>query len=155
GMACSTTLARTGQIGVSVFASAWCAMVMAILLIVSALAVGFAFMPHMQSVLSAPYASSGMIDPSAFVTRHLVGSASSHLFIAPTVAFVVGGLSAGVFRIVAPLGRGAAVVWAAAAVLLLAAGAVAIRHASSIERSKRPPFIQFGLASLAITLVSV
>src|SRR5204862_217999 len=83
----------------------WSGMVMAILRIVFALAVGFAFMPHMENVLSTPYAASGMTDTRAFVTPHLISSAASHLFIAPAIAVFVGAVSAAAFQLLASLGR--------------------------------------------------
>jgi hypothetical protein len=155
GLACSATLVRRLPFALGLLSSAWCAMVMATLLIVFALGVGLAFVPHMQRVLSAPYATSGMTDPSAFVVRHLVSSASSHLLIAPSIAVLVGIFSAAAFSVLAPLGRRPAVALAGVALLLLAGGAASIEHASSLERSQRPPFVDFGLASLAIALVSV
>ena len=154
GIACSVTLARQRPLVAGLLSSAWCAMVMAILLIVFALSVGFAFMPHMESVLSTPYAASGMADARAFVAGHLVSSASSHLFIAPAIAVFVGLLSAVAFHVLVRLERRIASLVACAAVLLLVGGGASLRHASSLERSQRPPFIDFGLASLAIALVS-
>jgi len=154
GIACSVTLSQERPFVVGLLSSASCAMVMAIVLIVFALSVGFAFMPHMQSVLSAPYAASGMTQPSAFVARHLISTASSHLFIAPAIAVFVGILSAAAFYLLAPLKRGFAIAVACIALLLLIGGAAAIKHASSLARSRRPPFIDFGLGSLAVALVS-
>ena len=155
GIACSVTLARQRPLAVGLLSSTWCAMVMAILLVVFALGVGFAFMPHMERVLSAPYAASGMADARAFVAWHLVGSASSHLFIAPVIAVFVGMLSAAAFHVLARLERRVASLAAGAALLLLVGGGASLGHASALERSQRPPFIDFGLASLVIALVSV
>jgi hypothetical protein len=155
GIACSVTLARQRPLAAGLLSSAWCAMVMAILLTVFALSVGFAFMPHMETVLATPYAVSGMADARAFVARHLVSSASSHLFIAPVIAVFVGMLSAAAFHVLARLQRRIASLVACAAVLLLVGGGASLRHASSLERSQRPPFIAGGLVSLAIALVSV
>ena len=154
GIACSITLARQLPFARGLLCSAWCAMVMAILLIVFALAVGFAFMPHMENVLSTPYAASGMTDTRAFVTQHLISSAASHLFIAPAIAVFVGAVSAAAFQLLASLGRRVAMLLGCAALLLLIAGAASLRHATSLARSERPPFIDFGLASLAVALVS-
>src|SRR5712691_10980969 len=74
------------------FSIAWCGLVYAGVLVVFALAVGFAFMPHMEHILAGLYAASGMSDPQAFVTRHLVTNASSHIFVAPVIALVIGAL---------------------------------------------------------------
>lgn len=155
GSACSVTLARQHPLAAGLLSSAWCAMMMAILLVVFALGVGFAFMPHMESVLATPNGASGMADTRAFIARHLVSSASSHLFIAPVVAVFVGTLSAVAFNLLARLERRIATLVACATFLLLVGGSASLRHASSLERSHRPPFIGFGLGSLAIALVSV
>ena len=68
-------------------------MVSTALLVACALAIGFVFMPHMQQILSAAYSTSGMTDPESFVIRHEVGDAASHLFIAPVIGLLVGGLA--------------------------------------------------------------
>jgi hypothetical protein len=49
---------------------------------------------------------------------------------------------------------GTAVILGATGIALMGAGAVSISYASSLDRSQRPPFIQFGLAALAVALVS-
>jgi hypothetical protein len=155
GSACSVTLAHRRPLAVGLLSSAWCAMVMAILLVVFALGVGFAFMPHMETALSTPYRASGIADQRAFVARHLVSSASSHLLIAPVIAVFVATLSAVAFQVLARLDRRISSFVASATSLLLVGGSASLRHASSLERSQRPPFIVFGLVSLAIALVSV
>ena len=154
GIACSTALLRDRSIRVGLLASAWSAMVMAIVVVVFAWSIGFLFMPHMQQVLSAPYAASGMTDADAFVTRHLVSSAASHLFLAPAIALFVGGLSAVAFSILTPVTRRTALLLAGAGLVLLSAGAISIGHATSLLRDERPPFIQFGLAAFAVSIVS-
>jgi hypothetical protein len=63
-------------------------------------------------------------------------------------------MSAAAFSVLASLDRRTAILLACLSVLALVGGVIAIRHASNLVRDDRPPFIDFGLASLAITLVS-
>ena len=126
----------------------------AAVLVACALTIGFVFMPQMQQVLSAPYAVSGMTDPESFVTRHLVSNASSHLFIAPVVALLVGGLSALACSLLRSVPRQTAMALGVGSLLVFAAGVASIRFATSQPRAQRQPFIMFGLGSLAVTLAS-
>ena len=95
GIACSATVMRGHPIPLGIASSVWSAMVSTAVLVACALTIGFVFLPHMQQILSAAYTASGMTDPESFVIRHEVGNASSHLFLAPVIALLVGGLSAG------------------------------------------------------------
>jgi hypothetical protein len=129
-------------------------MVSTALLVACALAIGFVFMPHMQQILSAAYTASGMTDPESFVTRHEVGNASSHLFVAPVIGLLVGCLSAGACSLLRSVRRQTAIALGAGSLLVLAAAIASIRFATSQPRAQRPPFIMFGLGSLAVTLAS-
>jgi hypothetical protein len=95
-----------------------------------------------------------MNDPEAFVTRHLVTNASSHIFIAPLIALVVGAVSALAYLLLRSVDRRTAIALSVVSVILFVAGIVSIQVAESLTRAQRPPFIQFGLAALAITLAS-
>ena len=154
GVACSVTLSRGGSVTAAVLSSVWTAMVMAIVLVTTALGIGFLSMPRMERILAEPFAASGMTDARSFVALHLTSAASEHLFVAPTIAAVVGGLSALVFSLLRHLRRRTALVFALGAAALLIGGVMSIKHASMIARSDRPPYIQFGLAAIAVTLVS-
>lgn len=153
-IACSATVDRSGSLGFGLLSSAWCGLVYASVLVMFALGVGFAFMPHMEHILAGLYAASGMSDPEAFVTRHLVTNASSHIFIAPLIALVVATINALACLLVWSVRRDTAIALGVVSVLLFVAGAMSIRVAESMARAQRPPFIQFGLAALAITLSS-
>jgi hypothetical protein len=153
-IACSATVGRSGSLGIGLLSSAWCGLVYAGVLVVFALAVGFAFMPHMVHSLAGLYAASGMSDPEAFVTRHLVTNASSHIFIAPTIALVIGAVGGLACLLLRSVRRRTAIALSGASVILFVAGAMSIHVAESLPRAQRPPFIQFGLAALAITLAS-
>jgi hypothetical protein len=152
--ACSGTVVRLESVGSGLLASVWCGLVYAGVLVVFALALGFLFMSHMQQILGGLYEASGMNDPGAFVTRHLVTNASSHIFVAPLIALAVGGVSALACVLLRSVPRGTAIVLSVVSAMLLVAGATSIQIGESLARAQRPPFIQFGLTALAITLAS-
>src|SRR5438093_3937670 len=58
-MACSGAVIRSTSIGLGLLSSAWCGLVYAVVLVVFALALGFAFMPHMEHILRGLYTASG------------------------------------------------------------------------------------------------
>jgi hypothetical protein len=155
GIACSATFMKERSIGLGVLSSAWCGMMYAAVLVACALAIGFTFMPHMERILAPVYTTSGMQDPRAFVVRHEVGAAGEHLSLVPVVASFVGLVSGVACLLLSSIKRQAALVMSIVATLVFAAGIVSIRHATSLERAQCPHFVMFGLAALAVTLVSV
>jgi hypothetical protein len=154
GIACSATFRKEKSLGLGVLSSAWCGMMYAALLVACALAIGFTFMPHMQRILAPLYSTSGMQAPQAFVVRHEVGAAGEHLFIVPIIALFVGLVSGVACLFLISMRRQAALLISIVAMFVFAAGVMSIRFATSLERAQRPPFIMFGLASLAVTLAS-
>jgi hypothetical protein len=154
GIACSATFMRGHPIPLGIVSSVWSAMVSTALLVVCALTIDFVFISHMQEILSAAYTASGITDPESFVIRHEVGNASSHLSIAPVIALLVGGLSAGACSLLRSVPRHTAIALGVASLLVFAAAIGSIRFATSQPRAQRPPFIMFGLGSLAVTLAS-
>jgi hypothetical protein len=154
GIACSATVLRGHPIALGIMSSVWSAMVSVAVRVACALTIGFVFMPHMQQVLSAAYTSSGMTDPESFVIRHEVGNASSHLFLAPVIGLLIGGLSASACSLLRSVPRQTAIALGVGGLLIFAAAIASIRFATSQPRAQRPPFIMFGLGSLAVTLAS-
>jgi hypothetical protein len=154
GIACSATFLRGYPIPLGIMSSVWSAMVSTAVLVAYALTISFVFMPHMQQVLSAAYTASGMTDPESFVIRHDVGNASSHLFIAPVIALLIGGLSAGACSLLGWVPRQTAIALGVGSLLVFAAAIASIRFAIAQPRAERPPFIMFGLGSVAVTLAS-
>src|SRR5206468_9722291 len=138
-MACSGAVIRSTSIGLGLLSSAWCGLVYAVVLVVFALALGFAFMPHMEHILRGLYTASGMNDPEAFVTRHLVTNASSHIFIAPLIALVVGTVTALACLLLRSVRHDTAIALSVVSVLLFVAGAMSIRAAETLARAQRPP----------------
>jgi hypothetical protein len=154
GIACSATFMRGYPLPLCILSSVWSAMVSTVVLVACALTIAFVFMPHMQQVLSAAYTASGMTDPRSFVIRHEVGNASLHLLIAPVIALVVGGLSTCACSLLRSVPRHTAIALGSGSLLVFAAGIASIQFATSQPRAQRPPFIMFGLGSLAVMLAS-
>lgn len=145
---------RVGSIGLGIVASVWTAMVSAAATVLFACTVGLVFMSRMQLVLAGDFASSGMVDSRAYVVRHLFDSAATHLLLAPVLAAIVGAAGGLVLSILRPLAKRTVVALGFFSVLLLLSGVAAIRFASDLDRSARPPFIMFGLAALCVSLAS-
>jgi hypothetical protein len=154
GIACSATVMRGHPIPLGNVSSVWSAMVSIAVLVACALTIGFVFMPRMQQILSSAYTASGMTDPESFVIRHEVGNASSHLFLAPVIGLLVGGLSATACSLLRSAPRKTTIALGVGGLLIFAAAIASIRFATSQPRAQRPPFIMFGLGSLAVTLAS-
>jgi hypothetical protein len=154
GIACSATFLQEHSIPLGIVSSVWSAMVSAAVMVICALTIGFVFMPHMERVLSVPYVASGMTDPEAFVARHMVSNTSSHLFIAPVIALLVGGVSALACSLLRSVRRRTAIALGVGSLLFCAAAIASIGFATSQPRAQRPPFILFGLGALAVTLAS-
>jgi hypothetical protein len=155
GIACSATFMKEKSIGLGLLSSAWCGMMYAAVLVACALAIAFAFMPHMQQILAPLSNTTGMRASQAFVVRHEVGAAGEHLILVPAIASFVGLVSGVACLFLSSIRRQAALVISIVATLVFAAGIVSIRVATSLERAQRPPFVVFGLAALAVTLASV
>lgn len=154
GIAGSTAYRKTGSLFLSMVASVWSAVVSTVALVSFAFAAGLLFMPHMQHMSAGEFAASGMSDPRAFVVRNMFDAASSHLLIAPVVAAIVGVSSALASSRLRLVGLRTQALFGCVCLLLLTAGIMAIRFASSLDRAARPPFIMCGLLALGISLAS-
>jgi hypothetical protein len=154
GGVASATSERVGSIGLGVVASMWTALVSSAATVLFASVVGLVFMPRMQLVLAGDFATSGMVDARAHVVRHLFDGAATHLLLAPFLAAMVGAAGGLVLLILRPLARRTVVALGSFGVLLLLSGVAAIRVASALNRSARPPFIMFGLVALCVSLAS-
>ncbi len=133
GAASSRLVGRTGSVRLGTAASVMAAVCGAAILVVYAVGVG---------------AARG--EPLAFQT--IASTGGMHLGGSVLVGLVIGLLSGWV---AAGLARASRVTawWAVVGhLLLLAAGLLAIAHATGLERSARPPFIVFGLPAVAIAL---
>jgi hypothetical protein len=121
-------------------------------MLICGFALGALFMSHMQQILAGEYAQSGMSDPSAFVIRYTLDSASTHLLHAPLVAALfglVGGYSGSRLHSVQ---RSAAMIVGGLETGLLIGGLMALRFADTLARPERPPLVMSGLLALGIAM---
>ena len=133
GAASSMAYGRTRAVPFGIVASILAAVCGAAIVVVYAVAAGVA---RREPLPFQAVASTGGI--------HLGGSV--------LVGFGIGLVSASTAAALLRASRATAVGVAVGLVLLLAAGLSAIAHATSLERSARPPFIMFGLPAVAIAL---
>jgi hypothetical protein len=154
GGVAAATSDRVGSIGLGIVASLWTGLVSAAATVLFACSVGLVFMPRIQLVLAGDFASSGMADSRAYVVRNLFDNAATHLLLAPVLAAIVGAVGGLVLSILRPLARRTVVTLGLFGLLVLLSGVAAIRAASALDRSARPPFIMFGLAALCASLSS-
>jgi hypothetical protein len=152
GAASSATYHKTYSIVPSIIASVWSALVSSVATVLYGCVIGLAFMGRMEVVLSGGLAAGG-IDAEA-VIRNIFDGAFAHLILAPVVAVVAGAAGVVACSMLRLLARRTIVILAYVDVLILMTGLFAIRFASSLARTARPPFITFGLAALCLSLVS-
>ena len=154
GVVASATYNLVGSLRLAVVASVWCALVSTVATLLAGYAIGMLFMAHMQHILQGAYTQSGMADPRAFVIQNTLNSGAAHVLLAPLIA-VVFGLAGGLAgKILASVQRVVAIALGFFELLLLGAGLVTIRFASSLDRPDRPPFIMFGLLALGVTMAT-
>jgi hypothetical protein len=152
GAASSATYQKTYSIVPSIIASVWSALISAVATVLYGCVIGLMFMSRMEVVLSGGLVAGG-IDAEA-VIRNIFDGAFAHLILAPVVAVVAGAAGVVACSILRLLARRTIVILAYVDVLILMTGLFAIRFASSLARTARPPFITFGLAALCLSLVS-
>jgi hypothetical protein len=155
GAAASGAFRRTDSLGLAVLAAVWCALIGAVIMCWFAFAIDLVFMPHQQRVLGDAFLRSGMNDPRAFVIRHTLENASSHLLLMPLMATVfgfIGGLMRGSLRSVP---RRVVLALALVGFVQLIASVATIRYALTLERPRRPPFIMGGMLAGGVALASV
>lgn len=161
-MAADATMARpsgaggTRPLGLAVLASVWSGLVSAVAMLAAGFALAVLWMSHMTRILAPDFARSGMADPRAFVVRHTVAAAAMHVLLMPVVAAVfgaVGGSAAVVLRAhLRDVRRPAAWSLGGAECALAVGGLAALRWASTLPRSARPPFVMSGLLALGLAL---
>ncbi len=152
GAAGSATYQRSRSLGLAVLSSVWSALISTVATLLFGFALGALFMPHMQQILAGAYAHSGMSDPRAFVIRNTVYSASTHLLLAPLLAVVFGIIGGYACACLGMLRPAAAKVIRCLEVGVLFVGIAALRYASLLARSDRPPFVMTGLLALGIAM---
>jgi hypothetical protein len=154
GLASAETYRREESMGLGIMSSVWGALISAVTTVVFAFFVGLVFMSRMQRVLAGAFVVGGMTDAHGFVIRNMLDGSSSHLLIAPAVAVLAGAASGLACSLLKSVRRRTAAALAICALLVLIGGVAALRFASSLERSARPPFVMLGLLSLGVALTS-
>lgn len=150
GAAGSAEYRRSQSLLLAALASIWSALVSTVAMLIFGFALGVFFMPYMQRILAGAFSESGMSDPYAFVVRHTLDSACSHLLIAPVVAALFGTVGGYACSLLRSVRRSAAMVVGGLNIGLMIAGITALRLGSSLARPERPPFVMTGLIALGV-----
>jgi hypothetical protein len=93
-----------------------------------------------------------MTDPQAFVIQNTLSSGAAHALLAPIIALVFGCAGGIAGALLDSIQRRMAIALGIGELLLVTAGLGAIRFASALNRSERPPYITFGLLAFGITM---
>jgi hypothetical protein len=143
---------RTGSFGLAIVAGEWSAMLSALILITFGLSSNLLFRSRSLLHLHEAFLASGMSDPAAFVVRNALEAASEALLRLPTLALLLSltGAVANAWMTRRP--RHTVLIAAWLMPFVLAAAALMLWHADSLERAARPPFIMTGLLLAAVSL---
>jgi len=145
GAAAADTCRRERSIITGVVSSMWGALTSASITVVFALSVGLLFMSRMEKLLRVTPAS---------VVRNMLDGATSHLMLAPVVAVAAAIASGVAYSVVKSVSSRTAAGLSVAAVLVSVGGLNALRFASTLQRSARPPYVMLGVIALGIGLTS-
>ena len=154
GAAGSAAWQRTRAIAPAVMAGLWCAIVGTLILLCAAFCLDLAFERTAELPLRDEIAASGLTDPGAFLVKNMLDAASEGLIRMPVFALFLsftGVIANAWFSKTSP--RTARAAMFIAPVMFLA-GASALWHANSLERSARPPFVMAGVALAGLSLCS-
>jgi hypothetical protein len=154
GLASTGTCRHQESMVLGIVSSVWGSLIFAAATVVFALTVGLLFMSRMERDMVGAFTVSGMTDAPAFVVRNMLDGASSHLLMAPVVAVATGSASSVSYFLLKSVSRRTAMTLAIGATVALVGGVGALRFASSLERSERPPFVMLGLISFGLALAS-
>jgi hypothetical protein len=146
GTAAADTCSREGSFLEGVESSLWAVMISASATVAFALSVGLLFMPRMQRMLGGLPAG---------VVRTMFDGAMVHVLLGPVVAVAAAMASGVVYSFVKPLRIRTAIALMAGAVVVAAGGISALRFASTLPRSARPPYVMLGLCALGIGLTAL
>lgn len=150
----SAAWARTRSMASAVLAGLSCAAVGMTAGLGFAFVFNLVFATHVAARLHDAFAASGMSDAHAFVVRNAVESISEMLVRLPVAAVVLSFGGAILNALTSTRPRGIVVLFAWLTPLLFVAGAAAIWHANSLERSARPPFVMAGVLAAGLALCS-
>ena len=152
GAAGSTAWERTRSLGLALAAGVWSAMVGMLIVLCVVFSANLVFEKNAELQMSEAFAASGLSDPGVFLVRNMLEAASEGLVRMPIVALFLSFVGAIVNIWISKASRRTLLVAACLAPLVFVAGAAALRHADSLERAARPPFVMSGvvLAGLAL-----
>jgi hypothetical protein len=146
GAAAAATCAREESVALGIASSVRAVFISASTTVTFALSVGLLYMSTMERLFHAT--ASGVV-------RNMLDGAMSHLLLAPVVAVAAGAASGLCYSVVKSLRSRTAVALTAAAVIVCAGGLSALRAASALERSARPPYVMLGVLSLGVSLTAL
>jgi hypothetical protein len=153
GFAGSSVDTKVGSLILGIVSSIWAAVVNSVAILIGGFSLALLFMPHMKQILFDAFSHSNMKDPGAFVVHNTMGAAASHALLLPVLAAIFGCGGAVAGKLLRPVQRRGGIALCIGAVVILALALAAIRHASSLDRAQRPPYIMAGLLGLGVTLM--
>ena len=155
GAAGSAAWQRTRKILLGVIAGVWCAVVAILITVCVVFCLNLAFEGRAELQLREALAASGMNDPGAFLVRNMLEAASEGLIRMPIFAVFLSFTGAVMNAWIS--GRSPRATFAAACLvpIMFVAGAIALWHANSLERTARPPFVMAGVVLAGGALCSL
>ncbi len=151
GAAGSAAWGRTRSMASAVLAGLCCAAVGMIAGLGFAFAFNLVFEAHVVARLHDAFAASGM-SAHAFVVRNSLEAISEMVVRLPIAALVLSVAGAILNALLSTRTRGVVLASASLTPLLFVAGAAALWHADSLERSARPPFVMAGVLAAGLAL---
>jgi hypothetical protein len=155
GMAGALAWERTESLLLAVIGGICCGMVAALITLGFAISFNLLFASHVDSQLREAFAASGMIDRAGFRVRNILEASSEILLQMPVMAICLAFAGAVIQAWMSRESRRPPVVaFIVLAPFVFVLGVVALRHADTIERAARPPFVLCGVLLTAVALCS-
>ena len=153
GMAGAAAWERTGSLVLAVTGGVCCALVTTLITLCFAISFNLLFATRVDWQLREAFAASGMIDRAAFRVRNILEASSEILVRLPLLAICLASAAAVIQSWMSRESRHVLVLAARfLAPCVFALGAAALRHANTIERAARPPFVLSGVLLTGIAL---
>lgn len=150
----SAAWAATRSTILAILAGVCCILIAVPLFLFVAVCLHLVLSSRAELPLQQPFAASGMTDPASFLVQNILQSASEGLLRFPAFAVFLS-LAGVVSAWVSSVSSRARLTIAWLAPLLFAAGALALKHANTLPREERPPFVMAGVALAVAALASV
>jgi len=143
---------RTQSLVLAVIAGVWCAMVAILIALCVVFCLNLVFEEHAEVQLHEAFAASGMNDPGAFLVKNMLEATSEGLVRMPIFAVFLSFIGAVTNAWISGASRRTALAATYLTPFMFVAGAVALRHADSLERAARPPFVMTGVVLAGVAL---